>query len=234
MHLPKRVGYLQRRIRRRRGNKSIGPCGCGLWDLAPITPVPTARWRATLEAWQSPTTSDRDTKSNWGIPVTDDLDSQVRQALQRRRRFPRIILYVCMLSAFVGTSGYLWLHYDSLAKLAFAGRSAGAPDLHSTDTGLTQKDFEAFRQQTAESLQSVIEDIDAQKADLERLSDQVLTLAAKIDARQSTATSTDSLSAPTEVRPGSPQPTHARTAVIAAARKKPRAPKTTGPISVGG
>lgn len=177
---------------------------------------------------------DRDTKSNWGIPVTDDLDNQVQQALQRRRRFPRIVLYVCILAAFVGASGYLWLHYDSLAKLAFAERSAGAPDVHSTDTGLTQEDFEAFRRQTAESLQSAIEDLDAQKADLKRLSDQVLALATKIDALRSTATSTGSLSAPTEVRPGSPQPTPARTAVIAAARKKPPAPKTTGPISIGG
>jgi hypothetical protein len=145
-----------------------------------------------------------------------------------------MLFYVCILAAFVGTSGCLWLRYGSIAKSAFAERSAGTPDVHSADTGLTQKDFEAFRRQTAESLQSAIEDIDAQKADLKRLSDQVLALAAKIDALQSTATSTGSLSAPSEVRPGSPQPTPARTTVIAAARKKPPAPKTTGPISVGG
>ena len=165
--------------------------------------------------------------------MTDDLDRQVREALKRRRGSSRVLLYVCILAAMAGTSGYLWLNYDSLAKLAFAERSSAAPEVDRNDTGVTQKDFEAFRRQTAESLRSTIEEMDAQKADLKKLSDQVTALAAKIDALKSSAPGTGSLSAPADVRPGLqsavPDP-----APSIAARKKLPAPKTTGPISVGG
>jgi hypothetical protein len=164
--------------------------------------------------------------------VTDDLDRQVRQALQRRRGSPRVLLYVCILAAVAGTSGYLWLNYDSLAKLAFAERSAPAPVVESSDTGLTEKDFETLKRQTAESLQTAIEDMDGQKAELKRLSDQVSALSAKVDALQSTTPATGSLSG--ELRPGPQQQAASARPPAVAARKKPPAPKTTGPISVGG
>jgi hypothetical protein len=167
------------------------------------------------------------------IPVTDDIDHQVREALKRRRRSSRVLLYVCLLAAIGGTSGYLWLNYDSLAKLAFAERSSAAPEVDRSYTGVSQKDFEAFRREMADSLRSTIEDMDAQKADLKKLSDQVTALAAKIDALQSSAPATGSLSAPAELRPGA-QPVTADRSPVVAARKKPPAPKTIGPISVGG
>lgn len=154
--------------------------------------------------------------------MTDDLDHQVRHALQRRRRSPRVLPYVCILAAVAGTSGYVWLNYDGLAKLAFAERSAAAPVVDSSDTGVTQKEFEALKRQTAESLQSTTEDINAQKAELKRLADQVSALAAKIDALQSAAAPAPQQAA-VPVRPP-----------VIAARKKPPAPKTSGPISVGG
>jgi hypothetical protein len=164
--------------------------------------------------------------------VTDDLDYQVRQALQRRRRSPRVLLYACILAAVAGTSGYLWLNCDSLAKLAFAERSPAAPVLDSSERGVTQKDFEALKRQLAESLQSTIEDIDAQKAELKRLSDQVTALTAKVDALQSASQTAGSLSG--ELRPGPQQPVVPARPPVIAARKKPPAPKTNGQISVGG
>jgi phage shock protein A len=164
--------------------------------------------------------------------VTDDLDYQVRQALQRRRRSPRVLLYVCILAAVAGSSGYLWLNYDSLAKLAFAERSPAAPVVDNSERGLIQKDFEALKRQLAESLQSTIENVDAQKAELKRLSDQVAALAAKVDALQSASQTAGSLSG--ELRPRSQQPVVPAPPPVIAARKKPPAPKTNGPISVGG
>lgn len=164
--------------------------------------------------------------------MTDDLDHQVRHALQRRRRSPRVLLYVCILAAVAGTSGYVWLNYDSLAKLAFAGRSPAAPVLDSGDSGVTQKDFEALKRQLAQSLQSTIENIDAQKAELKRLSDQVTALAAKVDALHSAPQTAGSLSS--ELRPGPQQPVVPARPPVITARKKPPAPKTNGPISVGG
>jgi phage shock protein A len=164
--------------------------------------------------------------------VTDDLDHQVRQALQRRRRSPSVLLYVCIVAAIAGASGYLWLNYDSLAKLAFAERPPAAPMVDSSERGVTQKDFEALTRQLAESLQSTIENIDAQKAELKRLSDQVTALAAKVDALQSASQTADSLSG--ELRPGPQQPVVPARPPVIAARKKPPAPTTNGPISIGG
>jgi hypothetical protein len=167
------------------------------------------------------------------IPVTDDLDRQVREALKRRRGSSRTLLYVCILAAISGTSGYVWLNYDSLVKLAFAERSSAAPEVDGSDTGVTQKDFEALKRQMAESTRSTIEDMDAQKADLKKLSDQVTALAAKIDALQSSTRATGSLSAPSDIRAGSQPAVPARVPLIAA-KKKPHAPNRTGGISVGG
>jgi transposase-like protein/uncharacterized coiled-coil protein SlyX len=85
---------------------------------------------------------------------------------------------------------------------------------------VTLKDFQAFQRQTADSLQSAAQDIATQKADLERLSDQVSALAAKIDALQSAA-APKPLQTAVPARPAVPL----RPAVIAQ-RKKPPAPKT--------
>lgn len=164
--------------------------------------------------------------------MTDDLDHQVRKALQRRRRSPKVLLYVCIFAAVVGTSGYLWLNYDSLARLVFAERSPAAPVIDKTERGITEKDFEVLKRQLAESLESTIESIDAQKAELKSLSDQVTALAAKVDALQNASQPAGSLSG--ELRSGPQQPEVPARPPVIAARKKPAAPKTNGPISVGG
>jgi hypothetical protein len=163
--------------------------------------------------------------------VTDDLDRQVREALQRRRRSPEVFLYVCILAAVGGMSGYLWLNYDNITKLAFAEHSSIAPVVDSGDTSVTQQDFVSFKLQIAESLRSTIESIDAEKADLKSLFDQVSALAAKIDALQS-APQTHSVSG--ELRPTTQQAAAPVRAPVVAARKKSQAPKTSGPISIGG
>jgi hypothetical protein len=154
--------------------------------------------------------------------VTDDFDHQVRQALQRRRRSPRVFISVGALAVIAAAFAYLWLNHDGLLHaVSFDERPAAAPVVDSGDEPVTQKDFEAFRRQMAESLQSTIEDMDAQKADLKKLSDQVSALTVKIDALQTTATPVTQPVAP------------ARPPVVGA-RKKPLGPKTPGPISVGG
>jgi hypothetical protein len=166
--------------------------------------------------------------------VTDDLDRQVREALKRRRGSSRVLLSVCILAAIGGTAGYLWLNYNNLARLAFAERSpAAAPAADNSDIGVTRKDFEALKQQMAETMRSTIEGRDAQKADLKTLSDQVTALAAKIDALQSAAPATGSSSAPSDLRLEL-QPAVPARAPFIAAKKRPQAPKTTGPVSVGG
>jgi hypothetical protein len=124
------------------------------------------------------------------------------------------------LAIIAGASAYLWLNYDSLFQaVSSIAHPAATPVVDSGEETVTLKDFQSFQRQTADSLQSVAQDIATQKTDLQSLSDQVSALAAKIDA-----------AAPAPQQTAVP----ARSPVIAAARKKPPAPKTTGPISVGG
>ena len=137
------------------------------------------------------------------------------------------MLYLCIVAGVVGTSGYLWLNYDSLARLAFAERSSVAPAVTRSDTAVTREEFDAVKRKMADSLQSLVDNIDALKADLKNLSGQAAALNAKVDGLQTAPQSG-------ELRPG-PQPAAvpARPHVVAA-RKKPVAPQTTGQISVGG
>jgi hypothetical protein len=150
--------------------------------------------------------------------VTDDLDHQVRAALQRRRTFPRVLISVGGFAVIAAGAAYLWLDYDGLVQ---QGSSVAPKAVNGEEAVVTQKDFEAFRRQVAESLRSTTEGMDAQKADLKELSDQVSALAAKIEALQSAPRST-----------GTPSLDPVRPPV--AAKKPPAAPKTTGSISVGG
>jgi hypothetical protein len=166
--------------------------------------------------------------------VTDDFDHQVRQALRRRRRAPRVLLSVSVLAVIAAAAAYLWLNYAGLVhEISFAEHRAAAPVVDSAEETVPLKDFQSFQRQITETLQSAAQDIAAQKADLKNLSDQMSALAAKIDALQGGAPPTGSFSAPVEARPGPQQAAPARPTVVGA-QKKPPAPKTTGPISVGG
>lgn len=155
--------------------------------------------------------------------MTDDLDRQAQEALRIRRRSPRVLISIVGLAIIAAAAGYLWFNHGDLAqRFSSAASPAEAPMVASGEQPVSQKDFEAFMQQTAESLQSMTEGMDSQKADLKRLSDQVSALTAKIETLQSAPPLTGAV----PVDPGPPP--------VVAARKKPPAAKTTGPISVGG
>jgi hypothetical protein len=164
--------------------------------------------------------------------VTDDFDRQVRHGLQRRGSFPRVLLPVVVLAVIAAAAVYVWLNYDNqVQQVSFAPPPAAVPAAVSGEgAAVTQKDFESFKRQIAESMLSTVENIDAQKADLAKLSDQVSAMAAKIDALQSALASTGTSSG--ELRPGT-QPVVPTRPIVAAGKKQP-APKTTGPTSVGG
>jgi hypothetical protein len=167
--------------------------------------------------------------------VTDDLDRQVRQALQRQKRSPGVLISVVLLAVIAAAGAYLWLNHDGLLQeLSIAAHPAAAPVVDSGEEAVTLRNFQSFERQTVDSLQSAAQDISAQKAELKSLSDQISALSAKIDVMQSAAQPTGSVSAPVEARPGSQQPAVPARASVVGARKKLPAPKTSGPISVGG
>jgi hypothetical protein len=162
--------------------------------------------------------------------VTDELDHQVRLALQRRRRSPVVPIAVVMFAVIASGAAYLWLSYDDQVRSEVLAAPPGGPVIASGEESVSRADFDTFKRQAAESLQSTIEGPDAQKADLKRLSDQVAALSANVDALQS---ATSSMPAQAPIVPAATSIVPSRPAVMAQ-HKRPSVPKPSGPISIGG
>lgn len=143
-----------------------------------------------------------------------------RPAPGHRRWVP--IAVAVGLALFGSASAVLWNAWGGGLPALPSFTSATAPaEVPDKTVGL--KDFQAFQQQIAATLQSTAQLVAAQQAEIKRLSDQVATLAAKIDAQQRAAASAQA-AAPAPPPPPAP----------AAARKRPAAPKQPPGISVGG
>jgi len=150
---------------------------------------------------------------------SEDLD---RPAPERRRWVP--IAVVAGLALLGSGSAWLWdISGRSLPALPSFTSSGAAPQpAEVPDKGVGLKDFQAFQQQIAATLQSTAQLVAAQQAEIKRLSDQLAALTAKIDTLQNSATSAQ-VAAPAPPPPPPP-----------AGRKRPAAPKQPPGISVGG
>jgi cell division protein FtsB len=153
----------------------------------------------------------------------DDIDYETGRQPERRRWVS--IAVVAALAIFGVASALLWRGYGgavpglpSFGSVAAPGAAAPA-----NDKAIGLKEFQALQQQIAGSLQSSVQVVAAQQAEIKRLSDQVSSLSAKIDALQSSAASAQ---AAAPVAPPSPPPP--------AARKKSAAPRPAPGISLGG
>ncbi len=136
----------------------------------------------------------------------------------RRRRWVGAAI-VAGLALFGVASALLWHAWGdglpAFPSVASVTAPAAAPEV---DKPVGSKDFQAFQQQIAGSLQSTAQLLATQQAEIKRLSDQVIALTAKIDALQRPSAQA---AAPT---PPPPAP-----------QKKPAAPKKpAAAISVGG
>jgi uncharacterized coiled-coil protein SlyX len=150
----------------------------------------------------------------------EDLHPPVRK---RRRWVP--IAFVAGLALLGAASALLWNAwgngFPALPSFMPSVASPGPAEVADKTVGL--KDFQAFQQQIAGTLQSTAQLVAAQQAEIKRLSDQVAALTAKIDALQRPA-------APAQAAAPAPPPPPPPTA----ARKRPPAPKEPPGISVGG
>jgi hypothetical protein len=163
--------------------------------------------------------------------VTDELDHQIRLALRRRRRSPIVPIALVVFAISVACA-CLWANYGDELRTVFAMPPAIGLAEASGEQPVSRADFDTFQRQTTDSLQSTAENLEAQKADLKRLSDQVADLGAKVDALRS-APATAPASPP--IRNSIPaQPVIPPRSAAIAQRRKPQVPKPTGPISVGG
>jgi hypothetical protein len=167
--------------------------------------------------------------------LIDDLNQesqpdQLAEPPQRRRRSLGPAMGVIVLAGLAGASAYLWLNDgDRVRSAIFASPPAGAPVIAGGEEAVGRADFEAFKQQASDSLRSATEHVDAQKADIRTLFDQVADLAAKLDALQSVTSST-----PAQTSAAPQQPVAPPRLVAAAQRKRLVIAKPSGPISLGG
>jgi uncharacterized coiled-coil protein SlyX len=160
------------------------------------------------------------------MPV-DQLPNELEPDAQRILGPPRsrkgYALAVIALLVIVSAAGaYAWISYDGVVQnVVSAAQPSTAQPVTNQREPILLEDFQALQKQMADSLKSVNENLVAQKADLQRLSEQVSALATRLDSMQSTA--------PT----GLPQQAVPARPAVAAQRKKPSAPGR-GPTSIGG
>jgi uncharacterized coiled-coil protein SlyX len=147
----------------------------------------------------------------------------LHQPVPERRRWVPIAV-VAGLALLGSASALLWYVWGNglpaLPSFTSSVAAPGAAPAEVPDKTVGLKDFQAFQQQIAATLQSTAQLVAAQQADIKRLSDQVAALTAKLDTLQNPATS-----APAATPAPPPAP---------AARKRPAAPKQPPGISVGG
>ena len=152
----------------------------------------------------------------------------LHQPVPERRRWVPIAV-VAGLALLGSASALLWYAWgNGLPALPSFNSSVSAPGAAPAevpDKTVGLKDFQAFQQQIAGTLQSTAQLVAAQQAEIKRLSDQVAALSSKIDTLQSPAASAQA---------AAPAPPPGARAAPAAARKRPTAPKQPPAISVGG
>jgi hypothetical protein len=163
--------------------------------------------------------------------VSDELHhvSQPEQPLvlaQRRSNISRVAAFIALV-VIAGALAFLWFNYGDLVRSALFPAMSAAQTVASGEEPVTQKDIEALKRQTAESLQSMTNDLDAQKDELKTLSDQLSALTARLDALPSPTAPAQTAVMPT-------QPVVPTRPAVAAGPRKPPTPKPSGRISVGG
>jgi uncharacterized coiled-coil protein SlyX len=157
----------------------------------------------------------------------EELHQDLHRPVPERRRWVPIAVAV-VLAVFGAGSAWLWHSFGgelpALPSFASSGAAPGAAPTEVPDKTVGLKDFQAFQQQVAGTMQSTAQLVAAQQAEIKRLSDQVAALAAKIDTLQRPAATAQAAA------PVPPPPTPAP----AAPRKRPAAPKQPPAISTGG
>jgi hypothetical protein len=155
--------------------------------------------------------------------MIDELDQQVRTALGRRRRSRMFPIALIVFTICAGACAYLWVDHGAQIRTAiFATLPATSPAAASGEQPVSRADFDTFQRQTADALQSAIENLEAQKADLKKLSDQMTDLATKVDALRN-AEATAPISPPVK-NSISAQPVVPPRPPALAQSKKPQAP----------
>ena len=142
----------------------------------------------------------------------DDVDYEPEP--EPRRRMPWTSIIVVAGLAFIGiAAAFLWRSYGSISFPTF---SAGSATPAVTDKGPGLGELQALQQQSAAQIQTALQLLTAQQAEIKKLSDQLTALGGKVDALQRSVTAV-----PPTPPPPAPKP------VAPPARKKPAAPRSS-------
>jgi hypothetical protein len=160
--------------------------------------------------------------AEYAVTYRADDDSHDLPDEEPRPRVLSTLVAVLLLAGTGSGSAWLWWAYGNGAPFP-TFTSAADKAVATVDRPVGLNDFQAFQQQITGSMQSTERLLTAQQAEIKRLSDQVSTLAGKLDLLQRpVAAAQAAFPAPAPKRAG-PAP-----------QKKPREDKPVGAISTGG
>jgi uncharacterized coiled-coil protein SlyX len=146
------------------------------------------------------------------VPVTyrvdDDFDDESTKPPERRLGLS--IVVVAALTATGVAAGFLWRNYGNDLPAFPTFSSVNGPPLQSVDKLAGLGELQALQQQSAGQLQTVLQILTSQQAEIKKLSEQVTTLAGKVDILQHSVTAAQVVPTPPVVKPAAPP-----------ARKKP-------------
>lgn len=171
--------------------------------------------------------------------------------LRKRRSFGMVGI-LALLLLFGAAGGLLWLNLDTVTDMLHGVASPASSSPSNSDVlasapepSVSAADFAAFQQQTGTSIQTATDQLNTQRTEIKRLSDQVQglimqvsSLTSRIEQIQQTRPATAPTAAATVPPAAAPA---AAAPVAAAARPAPTAPRKRAPlappagaISVGG
>jgi hypothetical protein len=171
--------------------------------------------------------------------LTDEQNQEIQpdqrhELPQLRHRSSWVAAAVVVFAVLGCASAYLWFSYgDQVRSTVLAEAPTAPPVVASGQEAVSRSDFETFKRQMADSLQSAIADLDTQKADIKRLSGQVAALASKMEASQSEPV-TAPVQAPVLTTIPAMHVAPPRPAIVSQRNRPSAPPKASGPISVGG
>ncbi|WP_246174250.1 hypothetical protein [Bradyrhizobium paxllaeri] len=138
------------------------------------------------------------------------------------KRVPWVLLLVIVLVGLCAAGAYFWTNVGQFVETSAARDVGPMPGLSPEDRA-TLSEIQSGQQKTSDELAELNRSINAQLADLTRMSDQIAALTSRLDSLQNPT--------PTASSPHVPRPGHA---VSESAKKPVRSTKPQGPVSVGG
>jgi uncharacterized coiled-coil protein SlyX len=143
----------------------------------------------------------------------DDVDYEPEPEPRRRKPWTSIMVVAGL--AFIGiASAFLWRSYGSNSFPTFSAGSAPAV----TEKGPGLGELQALQQQSSAQIQTALQLLTAQQAEIKKLSDQLTALIGRFDSLQHTVAAPPPPPPPMPVKPVAPP-----------ARKKPAVPLSSPP-----